>query len=116
MQLSRACRMPKFAQRFGFDLADPFTGHFVLLAHFFERAHVAVHQAKAELQHFTLALGQAGQHIGQFVFQQVIARHFRGVFRRFVFDKIAKARIALVPDDSAPRREVLVGEDNQGTG
>ena len=56
--MAHARRVAQFAQGFGFDLADAFAGDVVHLADFFERAFVAVDQAKAHFQNLAFAFGQ----------------------------------------------------------
>ena len=60
VQLADAGGVAHFAQGLGFDLTDAFASDAELPADFLERAWRAVAQAEAQVQHFLLAVGQAG--------------------------------------------------------
>src|SRR3989304_2764490 len=56
-QMATARRMSQLAQRLGLDLANPLTRDVEVFPDLFQRVILAIAQAKAHLQHLTLALG-----------------------------------------------------------
>ena len=92
-ELPDAGRMAHLAQRFGFDLADAFAGDLKLAAHFFERAAVAIHQAKALFEHLTFAFGESVQHVLDLILKQDDSRHVGGIFGALILDEIAETRV-----------------------
>src|SRR4051812_8868695 len=63
VQLADTRRVTHLAQRLGLDLPDAFAGNLELLADFLERAAVAVHEAEAQREHATLALGERVEYV-----------------------------------------------------
>ena len=61
LELAHACGVTQLAQSFRLDLANAFAGHFILLAHFFERALIAIDKAEAEFQDAAFAFGEAAE-------------------------------------------------------
>ena len=55
-----------FSERFGFDLANPLAGDFKLFPHLFERAAVAIDEAKPLLENFALARGEGIEDVPYF--------------------------------------------------
>src|SRR5581483_10770142 len=96
LELADARGMAHFSQRLGFDLADALARDLELPAHFLERARVAIAQAKAQLEHLALALGEAGEHVTEFVLQQAEARDLGRILSGLILDKIAKAGVVAV--------------------
>jgi len=90
VQLADARGVAHFAERLGLDLTDAFARDFEILADFFQRARTAVHQTKALFQHHPLALGQAAQHVAQFVPEQAEAGDVEGIVGGLVLDEIAE--------------------------
>ena len=80
VQLAYARGMAHLAERFGLDLPDAFARDAELLAHLFERAGIAVTQAETQGEDHLLALTQAAEHVGEFVFQQAEARDLGRIF------------------------------------
>ena len=70
LQVPDSRRVTQFAQSFGFNLADPLAGHIIHLADLLQRPLVPVNQAEAHFEDFSLAFGQAGQHVAQFFLEQ----------------------------------------------
>src|SRR5471032_2127595 len=63
LQLVRAARMTKLAQRLRLDLANPLTRHVELLAHFLERVVCAHLNTETHPQHLRLARRQRIEHV-----------------------------------------------------
>ena len=82
MQLTDTGGVSHFAQGLGFDLADALAGHLELPTDLLQRARIAVIQAETQFQDSLLALGQASEHVAQFVFQQAEAGLLRRALRR----------------------------------
>ena len=78
-----------------------------MLAHFFERAGVAVAQAEAQFEHLPLPLGQRAEHIGQLVLQQAVTGHVRRIFGGLVLDKIAEVGVFAVAHGGLERDRLL---------
>ena len=88
--------MSHFPQRLRLDLPDAFARDAKLLPDFFERARIAVADAKAQFQHLSFAFRQAAQHIAHAIFQQTETRHVQRIVRRLVLDKITEARVIAI--------------------
>src|SRR5258708_23565740 len=97
-QLARARRMPQFAQRLGFDLADAFAGYGEGLADFFESVLAAVFEAEAHLDYFFFARGQRAQDLSSLVLEVHVDHGFGGRDHGAVFDEVAEMRIFLFAD------------------
>ena len=78
-QLVRTAGVLELADRLGLDLADAFTRHVELLAHFFQRVVGAHLDAEAHAQHLGLARGQAVEDVFDHIAQ---AGLHRGLDRR----------------------------------
>ena len=98
VQLPQARGVAHFAERLGLDLPNAFTGDLELMADVFQRAGVAITDAKAKLEHLPFAFIQAAQHVAQHVLEQAEAGDVEGILRRLVLDEIAKAGVIAVAD------------------
>src|SRR5437016_7080869 len=99
--------MAQLAHAFRLDLPNPLAGHTVHFADLFQRSLITVHQAETHLEDLPLALGEAGEHVAQFLLEQTVAGHFGWVFGALVFDKIADADVAVVSDRRVERDWLL---------
>src|SRR5208283_441524 len=106
-QLARSRRMPQLPQRFGFDLADAFTGDGERLSDFFERVLAAVFQAEAHLDDFFFARSQRAQDLSGLVLEVHVDHRFGGRDYGAVFDEVAQMRIFLFADGRFERDRLL---------
>src|SRR5258708_7448901 len=97
-QLARPRRMPQFAQRLGFDLADAFAGYGERLADFFQSVLAAVFEAEAHLDYFFFARGQRTQDLSSLVLEVHVDHGFGRRHYGAVFDEVAEMRIFLFTD------------------
>ena len=82
--------MTKFAQRFGFDLADALAGDIKLFTHLFQRL-VSVHlDTEAHPQYLGFPLCQAVQNIGGCAAQAIVNRRIDRHRGMRVFDEITQ--------------------------
>src|SRR5262249_42794217 len=84
VQMPDARRVPHLAQRLRLDLADALARDAELAPHFFQRARIAVDQAKALFENGALALRQRVEHVADLLLQQRVGRHLRRVLRALV--------------------------------
>ena len=85
--------MTHFTQGLGFDLADTLTGDLELATHFLKGAGIAVLEAKALFEYFTLTLGESVEHVADFFLKHGKACLFHGVFSGLVFDEVTEGGI-----------------------
>ena len=63
LQMTAAGRMTHLLEGLGLDLADALARHFELPAQLFERAAVAIDEAKPQLKHLALALADRAEDV-----------------------------------------------------
>src|SRR5688572_16116710 len=86
LKLPNARGMAHLAERLGLDLPDALARDLELLSDFLQRARIAIAQPETQFEHFAFALGEARQHVAQFVLQQTVAGHLGRILRALVFD------------------------------
>ena len=95
-QVPAAGRMAQLAQGFGFDLADALARNVKVLSHLFQRMVLPVDQAKAQLQDFTLPVGEHCQGIFHRFAQHLTRRGVHGLQGIFVLDEIPQLAVLFV--------------------
>src|SRR5208283_1524228 len=106
-QLARARRMPKLAQRLGFNLADALARDGEGLAHLLQRMLAAVVQAKAHLDDFFFARRQRLQHRRSLLLQIQVDDRIRGRHHGLVLDEVPKMRILFLTNRRFQRNGFL---------
>src|SRR6266567_8932787 len=112
LELAAAAGMAQLAQGLSFDLANAFAGHMELFAHLFQGTAAAIIQAKAQLQHLALALGQAIEHILHLLFEQLMAGGIRRRQGRVILDEIAEMTIIFLADRRLQAHRFLADLDD----
>src|SRR5207237_10466198 len=95
LQLAAAAWVTQLAQGLGLDLANTFTGDVKLFANLFQGAAAAIIKAETQLEHFTLAIGQALENILHLLFEQLVTGCVGRRQRSVVFDKVTQVAIVL---------------------
>ena len=90
--------MAELAQGLGLDLADTLTGDIELLAHLFQGAGAAVHDAEAQLKNLLFPGGQGVQHLFQLLAQQGEAGGLGGLRGVLVGQEVAQLGVLLLAD------------------
>ena len=105
LELFGACRVAHFAQRFCFDLTDPFACDVKPDAHLFQCFGLAIEKTKALDQHFAFAIGQRRENFVHLVFQDRVAGRFCRRIGRGIFQEVAK--LALIAHFCLQRDRML---------
>ena len=92
-QLAAAAGVAQAAEGLGLDLANTLARHAKLLAHFFQRIAIAIHQPKAQLQDAHLTRGQALEDFVDHLAQQLLAGGIAWGVGVFVLDEVAQIGI-----------------------
>jgi len=98
VQLADARGVAHFAERLGFDLPDALTGDTELLPDFLERTRATIAQTKTQFQNLPFALGQAAQHVAEFVLEQAETGEVEGVVGALSSMKSPKVGVIGVAD------------------
>src|SRR3990172_2214124 len=106
-QMATARRMSQLTQCLGLDLTNSLTRDVEVLPDLFQRVILAIAQAKAHLQHLTLALGQHRQHSLDVLFEQLQRRRVDRLGGRLVFDEIAELARLFRPHRCLERDRLL---------
>src|SRR5262245_32426473 len=100
LELHDAFVAAHFLQSLGLDLANAFARDLEASPHFVERARIAIEQAKAEFQDFSLALGQRGKDIFEVALEHREARPDRRIFGARILNKVTKIRFLAITNGS----------------
>src|SRR5437667_2023593 len=112
LQLAAAAWVTQLAQSLGFDLANTFTGDVKLFANLFQGAAAAIIKAETQLEHFTLAIGQAIENIFHLLFEQLVAGCVGRRQRSVVFDKVTQVAIVLFTNGGLKADRLLADLDD----
>ncbi len=90
--------MAQLAQRLGFDLTNPLTGHVELLADFLEGV-IGVHvDTETHAQHLGLAGGQPAEHVAGSLDQALAGGQVDRQLHGAVLDEVAQVRVVVITD------------------
>src|SRR3990172_9308356 len=106
-QMPTARRMAQLTQCLGLDLTNPLTRDVEVLPDLFQRVILAIPQAKAHLQHLTLALGEHRQDGLDVLLEQLQRCGVDRLGGRLVFDEIAELARLLGPHRGLERDRLL---------
>src|ERR1019366_1439475 len=93
LQMAEAGGVTELAERLRFDLADALASDVVHVSDFFQRAAVAINEAKAHFDNLPFAFRETGQNAVQFLFEQTVAGSLGWVLSGLVFDEITHVHI-----------------------
>src|SRR5687768_17992661 len=107
LELPAPAGVTQLPQRLRLDLTDALARDIELAADLFERPRAAVLQTEAQLQHATLATGEALEHALDLLLQQLVRRRVRWRECLVVGDEVAEVAVLFLADRRLERDRLL---------